>query len=87
MNQMVNQIMGNQMEQNPLMQAWRMAQATQNPSEALMNALIKTGNSGPILDLLKQNNWNAQRTFFEYAKEQGVDGNQLVRQLQSMGLK
>lgn len=87
MNQMVNQIIGQQTENNALLQAWQMAQACQNPKEALMNALAKSGNSGKIMTLLKQNNWDGQRTFFEYAQEQGIDGNQLVQQLRSMGLK
>ena len=87
MNPMVSQIMGQQAEDNPLLQAWKMAQACQNPKEALMNALAKSGNSGKIMSLLQQNNWDGQKTFFEYAKEQGIDGNQLVQQLRSMGLK
>lgn len=87
MNQMVNQIMGNQAQSNPLMQAWNMAQSMQNPQKALMDALCQGKNSNEVLEIIRKNNGNFQKAFFEYAQMKGEDGNQLIQQLRSMGLK
>lgn len=87
MNQMVNQIMGNQPQNNALMQAWNMIKACQNPKQALINALSQSQNSNNVLAVLKQCNGDPQKAFFEYAKMTGADGNELIQQLQSMGLK
>lgn len=79
--------MGLQAQSNPLIQAWNMAQAAQNPQQALMDALLKGRNSNEVMEVVRKNNGDFQKAFFEYAKMKGTDGNQLVQQLQSMGLK
>ena len=85
MNQMVNQIMGNQ--PNPLKQAWEMAQSASNPQQALLTALANAKKGNEAMETLKRNNWNGEKAFYDFAKELGIDGNQLVQTLQSMGLK
>lgn len=87
MNQMVNQIMGNQMQNASLMQAWNMIKTAQNPQQLLINALSQGNDSKEIIDILKRCNGNTQKAFFEYAKMKGTDGNQFIQQLQSMGFK
>lgn len=87
MNQLANQAAGGQntpyVDPN-LEKAWNMAQATQNPKEALFNALIKNPKSGPILQLLQKNNWDEQKTFFDYAQQQGIDTNAFLKSLQAV---
>ena len=85
MNQLANQAAGGQNIPyiNPnIEKAWNLAQATQNPKEALFNALIKNPKSGPILQLLEKNNWDEQKTFYEYARQQGVDADIFLKNLQ-----
>lgn len=87
MNQMVNQIMGNQGQSNPYVQAWNMIKACKNPQQALINALGQSKNGPDIITILKNCNGNPQKAFYEYARVTGTDGDQLVQQLQNMGLK
>ena len=87
MNQMVNQIMGQQMQTNPLIQAWNMAQSAANPQQTLMDALSHGKNSNEVLEVVRKNNGDFEKAFYEYARIKGEDGNQLVQQLRSMGLK
>ena len=92
MNPLVNQIVGQQPAQlqNPqlmgLMKAWKIAQSSANPTEALLGALSNSKNSAPIIESLKRNNWDGEKAFYECAKEQGIDGNEIVQFLKSMGL-
>ena len=85
MNQMVSQIMDQQT--NPLKQAWQMAQSASNPQQALLTALASAKNGNEAMETLKRNNWNGEKAFYEFAKELGIDGNQVVQTLQSMGFK
>ena len=92
MNPVLDEINQNGMMESirnsPIGKAWQMAQATQNPKEVLFNALLKSNNSGSIIQLLKKNNWDEEKTFYEYAKSQGVDGDQFLKALvSSLGLK
>lgn len=87
MNQMLNQIMGQQAQDNPILKAWKIVQSAQDPQKALMDALLKGNNSDEVMNILKQNNFNAEKAFYDYAKLKGEDPNQLIQQLQSMGLK
>jgi hypothetical protein len=79
--------MGNQMQNNSLVQAWNMVKTAQNPQQALINALSQGNDGQQILDILKRCNGDSQKAFFEYARVTGKDGSQLIQQLQSMGLK
>lgn len=79
--------MGNQEQNNPYVQAWNMIKAAQNPQQLLINALSQSKNGPDVLTVLKNCNGDTQKAFFEYARMTGADGNQLVQQLQSMGLK
>ena len=87
MNQMVNQIMGNQMQNTSLMQAWNMIKNAQNPQQLLINALSQSNDAQQVIDAFKRCNGDPQKAFFEYARVTGKDGSQLIQQLQSMGLK
>ena len=79
--------MGNQGQSNPYVQAWNMIKSCQNPQQALINALGQSKNGPDVLTILKNCNGDPQKAFFEYAKVTSADANQLVQQLQSMGLK
>lgn len=73
MNPILNAVQMNQMQ--ALMNVWKMAQSMANPEQFLISELTKSEKYGEIFKLLQSNNGNFEKTFYDYAKQQGGSEN------------
>lgn len=55
----------------------------QNPQLALNQILMNNPNINSIIELVKNNNGNLQTTFYNLAKQKGIDPTEFMKELMS----
>lgn len=61
-------------------QAYQMAKAMSNPEQALMQ-MMGDSQMMEVLRLVRENNGDAEATFYKLAKQKGVDPEQILNEL------
>ena len=54
----------------------------QNPQYALTQMFLNNPQLGQVINLIKSNGGNAQQTFYNLAKQKGIDPQTILNQLQ-----
>lgn len=79
MNQLYQQLMGNQSSQNN--QLINLFKSSKNPQQLLMNMAQTNPQAKQIMDLIRTSGQSPKDLFYTMAKQKGVDPNQILNML------
>ena len=85
MNQLYQQMMGNQSLPNNLQQIknmMNMFKGAKNPQQMLTNMANQNPQMKQIIDMVNNSNKSPKDLFYDMAKQKGVDPNQIISMLQ-----
>lgn len=85
MNQLYQQMMGNQLLPNNISQIKNMMnlfKGAKNPQQMLMNMANQNPQMRQVMNLIQNSNKSPKDLFYEMAQQKGIDPNQIINMLQ-----
>ena len=81
MNPILNQLMGTALNNNPIMQMFRMVMGAQNQNAMMQQMAQNNPQLQQTLNFINQNGGDAKQLFYSMAQQKGVDPNTILSQL------
>lgn len=84
MNPIINQIFGNIMQTNPVLNLFKTIMSAKNPDSMMQMYAQQNPQIKQVMDYINQNGGNAKQLYYNVAKQKNTDPNIIINQLKSM---